>query len=141
MIGDFGGEILVGKSGEAVAKFMRENIRRLRVVGRPAGIKVVHPAASVGICIDEEENRVARNVPNRIANGGHIGRCQVAVDAEGVIACVQGCVLKDAFAGNIRARIFRYQFDCPYVEILSSVGKRRDGEEGFHEAACVGNLP
>ena len=107
------------------------------VVGCPAGIEVVHAATAVHICVYQQEYCITWNVPDGIADRFHIRCCQITVYTECIITGIEGSVLEDTFTRNIRARFFRYQADCPYVEVVSTCRERRSREQGFCKPVCI----
>lgn len=137
LISDLGREVLVGQAGEAVAELMREDGEGMGVVGRADGVEVVHAATAVSVGVDQDEDGVARGLPDGVADGRHVGRRQVTVDAEGVVAGVEGGVLEDALAGRVGAALLGGQVDGIDVERLPVLVERRGLEERLGEAAGV----
>lgn len=137
LISDLGREVLVGQAGEAVAELMREDGEGMGVVGRADGVEVVHAATAVSVGVDQDEDGVARGLPDGVADGRHVGRRQVTVDAEGVIAGVEGGILEDTLAGRVGPGFLRGQVYGIDVELFPVLIERRGLEERFGEAMGV----
>lgn len=137
LVGNLGSKILVSQAGEAMSELMSEDGKSMGVVGRADGIEVVHAATAVSVGVDQDEDGVARGLPDGVADGRHVGRRQVTVDAEGVVAGVEGGVLEDALAGRVGAALLGGQVDGIDVERLPVLVERRGLEERLGEAAGV----
>lgn len=137
LISDLGREVLVGQAGEAVAELMREDGEGMGVVGRADGVEVVHAATAVSVGVDQDEDGVARGLPDGVADGRHVGRRQVTVDAEGVIAGVEGGILEDTLAGRVGPGFLRGQVYGIDVELFPVLIEWWGLEERFGEATGV----
>ncbi len=120
-----------------MSELVRKDDRCPWVVGCPAGIEIIHSATAIHICVYQQEYGITGYVPDGIADRFHIWCCQITVHAECIITGIEGCVLKDTFARNIRARFFRYQADSPYVEVVSTCRERRSREQSFCKSFCI----
>ena len=137
LVGNLGSKILVSQASEAMSELMSEDGKSMGIVGRADGIEVVHAATAVGIGVDQNEDGVARGFPNGVADGLHVGRGQVTVDAEGVIAGVEGGILEDTLAGRVGPGFLRGQVYGIDVELFPVLIEWWGLEERFGEATGV----
>ena len=84
-VGDVGGVVLVGESGEVMAEFVDENIRRPQAVGGDGAVEIEDAAASVGGAVDQDFDELVGREGGNVAEAAVLKRQDVALGAEGVV--------------------------------------------------------